>query len=171
MKICSYEGCNKGQAKNEFCLKHQNNESKPERLCSVENCDRKHYSKNMCRMHYARKIRTGNTELKSRNKDWTLNNHGYLYRIESGHIAANKVGLIYQHREVMSEILGRPLTNHETVHHKNGVRSDNRPENLELRTSHHGCGQSVRDMIVFCKNYLAIYDKPEIFFCDHIIPL
>jgi hypothetical protein len=75
------------------------------------------------------------------------NSGGYLYVHAAGHPNAHKDGQIAVHRLVMAELLGRPLKDSESVHHRNGVRTDNRPENLELRVRYHGSGQAVEDRI------------------------
>lgn len=52
-----------------------------------------------------------------------------------------------EHRIVMEQHLGRPLERGETVHHINGVRDDNRLENLEVWFSPQPYGQRVADLL------------------------
>ena len=57
---------------------------------------------------------------------------GYIAIWMPKHPFANDDGYVMEHRLVMEKHIGRYLTKEEVVHHKNGIRDDNRIENLEL---------------------------------------
>lgn len=73
---------------------------------------------------------------------------GYILEKRTGHHRGDKYGWVFQHILVAEEKYGFPITRDYTVHHRNGNRSDNRPENLELRYGNHGKGADVIDALM-----------------------
>lgn len=81
---------------------------------------------------------------------------GTEWRDPNGYITQNGA---LQHRTVMESMLGRKLLPTETVHHINGVRHDNRPENLELWSKSQPAGQRVADKVAWAREILALYGE------------
>ena len=84
--------------------------------------------------------------------------HGRI-RNKDGYVEIRKSGTPrrYEHHLIMESILGRSLLPHEMVHHKNGLRDDNRPENLELCSDSQPPGQRVSDKIPWAIEFLEAY--------------
>lgn len=100
------------------------------------------------------KLRTGiNNPLWKGGK--RINKNGYVDVL----LTAGSDKYVSEHRVVMETHLGRPLFPDETVHHRNGIRHDNRIENLELKASSHGKGQTIPDLISWAKEILQRYEK------------
>ena len=84
-------------------------------------------------------------------------NHGYRMVYTPDHPARTKAGYVAEHRLVMEKVLGRYLFPDETVHHRNGCKTENQPSNLELWSSKHPSGQRVADLLAWAQEIVARY--------------
>lgn len=87
-----------------------------------------------------------------------IDKDGYIVLKRHDHPNARKNGYIFEHIFIMSEHLKRPLYKEESVHHKNGIRNDNRIDNLELWVSSHPNGQRVQDLLDWAHTIINTYE-------------
>jgi len=178
-KVCSVIGCERTHYGASFCRSHFNrwkrngdpggshinaprgkNGIKPGGLCIVFECIRSSATRGYCNAHYIRllKGKALDTPLRKRvgngkGSRWK-DKHGYVQVVLPG-----CRGRIAEHRLVMEKHLGRNLLPNESVHHKNGIKDDNRIKNLELWISTQPSGQRVEDLLLWAKDIIQLYGK------------
>lgn len=127
-----------------------------ERSCAVEWCERSEYQLGYCTAHYQRVRAYGDPladkPIRDRGKG-CLTKDGY--RLVADPMRRGRQ--VLQHRMIMEHHLGRKLHPDETVHHKNGIRDDNRVENLELWSSRHPRGQRVEELLAWAQEIIERY--------------
>lgn len=129
--------------------------------CSFESCKKSAKVEWLCGTHYAQKRRGVElTPVHPNLGNWGKPSHSNGYLVLSRTLPGGVKETIPQHRLVMQEHIGRELLPEETVHHLNGVRDDNRIENLELWSKSHPYGQRVTDKVEWAKEMLRLYE-PE----------
>lgn len=131
--------------------------------CTLEGCGAKHRSRGYCQRHYMRWWKTGDPgpvgSTRRTAPERTVTRGGYVLARSTGHPRADKAGMVLEHILVMEAVLQRPLYPGENVHHRNGVRGDNRPGNLELWVTSQPRGQRPADLVAWAHEVLQRYGE------------
>jgi HNH endonuclease len=178
-ELCSVEGCDRKYWSRGYCSSHLSRfyrgapldsliggiVRKKQSKCSVEGCVHRsrRFLNGFCQAHYTRNRMGQDLNAPIKGDADRINNNGYIRRlVPEGTVGAKcntggKKFWILEHRYVMQCHIGRPLGRRENVHHINGVKTDNRLENLELWSTSQPSGQRVEDKISWCIEFLHHY--------------
>ena len=178
IKPCSVEGCPNPAEARTLCHGHYlallRRGEWPKRLlsdrkikeCAVSDCRRSSHARGLCHTHLHRLRNHGDVLAHTPIRE--VEGVGFLkqgYRwipvpVSLRHFT-NGESPAAEHRLTMPVFLGRPLEADEVVHHRNGVRTDNRIENLELWSVMQPKGQRVNDKVEYAVEALRRY-RPDL---------
>lgn len=178
-KICTVAECVEPMHAKGYCTRHyQQSRSKGGVVvgrkralvsatgkCAQENCERDasdrgrgycsaHHQRLMVGADMSRPIRVRRPPRPGEWTDWRVTGSGYVRRSRT---VDGVTEYQTQHRHVMEGILGRKLLPGENVHHRNGKRDDNRPENLELWVVTQPMGARPLDKVEYAVQTLEEY--------------
>lgn len=175
---CTVDDCAEPKYAHNLCKKHNNRRYRTGRtelgprvpwnksgieICVWDDCDKKHLAKGFCSKHYA-SFKAWIDKDRAFEDRSNIRAHrdssGYILLYMPDHPTASTKGIIPEHRLIMEQMIGRHLVKNENVHHKNGVRDDNRPENLELWSTRQPKGQRIEDKVEYAMEILKQY-APE----------
>ena len=138
----------------------------PEPECRADGCTKRGVAaKGLCQGHYIRLKKYGEDGIAGPLGRQNIGNQqrrvdGYMMIRERENPLSGKVGgNVLVHRQVMSKILGRDIRKDELVHHINGKRYDNRPENLELFYKGHPPGQRPNELLAWAYEIIEMYEE------------
>lgn len=177
---CKEDGCDRPARARGWCEMHWQRARKgiplddPIRVtvrnegqCQWPGCPREQQVQFLCKVHYNRKRQKQDmdapVEMPKKydvSRDRRVLESGYAQVKVPGHFGkpvGNSRNWYDEHRYVMECHLGRQLHGIENVHHKNGVKDDNRLENLEMWASYQPAGQRALD---WADHIIALYE-PE----------
>jgi hypothetical protein len=168
-QLCSIEGCASFVKARGLCQKHYHRLQrhgdptggstervyKSGRPCRVDGCLTPSRALGYCPKHEAR----------FRKRDGDLSDPPaprHRYKVRGGYIEVLVDGRRRpEHQVVVEEHIGRPLLPGENVHHRNGVRDDNRLSNLELWSKSQPPGQRAVDKLSWAREIVALYGPLE----------
>ena len=167
--ICSIGDCGRSVWARGLCSKHYQHATRSGELvtrprskaepqggvCRADGCGAPQRTRHLCLNHYQMMLRNGEPvpvrQPGYRSKPW---------KTRQGYVMVSVDGIsIPEHRHVMELHLGRRLFPGENVHHINGVRDDNRIENLELWVTAQPTGQRVTDLRAWALEILRRYPE------------
>jgi hypothetical protein len=149
--------CSEPVYRRNLCAKHYRVLLAEEKgSCNVKDCTTLQEARGLCGLHYQRLMK--DQPMIKETATW-VNSAGYVCEYIPNHIQASKDGRVLLHRKIISDQLGRKLESFENVHHKDGNRLNNHPDNLELWIVKQPAGQKPEDLVIWAKEILERYDK------------